>query len=184
MVAMISWMICAWVVYKVEMDSCDNGFICETGNMALFETWHAGREVNVLKSRDQYFIVPARSARLWNDLSESEQIEAAKLISPCRENFEDIGATRVVLCEDGLHFHIRIFSKTSRYDIIASPPHARPLISGGDDYLENHIIAYIDRAKSTDMAISFLMMSGVELIRPHLQNLLERKGRLRLLTTD
>ena len=172
------------MICEVQKDSSDNGFISGIDNSASFETWHVGKEVKVVKSRDQYYIVPIRHARLWNDLGESEQIEAAKLISPCRENFEDIEATQVVFCEAGPHFHIRISSKPPRHNIITRPPHERSLISGGDDYLENHLVAYIDRAQSVDMAISFLMMSGVEFIRPHLQNLLERKGRLRLLTTD
>jgi superfamily II DNA or RNA helicase/diadenosine tetraphosphate (Ap4A) HIT family hydrolase/HKD family nuclease len=65
-----------------------------------------------------------------------------------------------------------------------SPPHNRPLITGGDDALILHLLPYIDRAVSVDVAISFVKESGVRLLRPHLQDLLDRGGMLRLITGD
>lgn len=64
------------------------------------------------------------------------------------------------------------------------PPHDRSLIAGGDDALILHLLPYIDRAVSVDAAISFVMESGVRLLRPHLQELLDRGGMLRLIAGD
>lgn len=63
-------------------------------------------------------------------------------------------------------------------------PHDRPLISGGEDTLHAHLRPWIDQAQTVDLTVSFLMVSGVRLILPHLQDLLARGGRLRLLTGD
>lgn len=65
-----------------------------------------------------------------------------------------------------------------------SPPHDRSLIAGGDDALILHLLPYIDHAASVDIAISFVMESGVRLLRPHLQDLLDRGGMLRLIAGD
>ncbi len=63
-------------------------------------------------------------------------------------------------------------------------PHQRSLIAGGEDALLHHLIPHIDRAHRVDAAISFVMNSGVDLLRPHLQDLLNREGALRLITGD
>ena len=42
----------------------------------------------------------------------------------------------------------------------------------------------IDRARAVDLSVSFLMTSGVRLVLPHLRDLLDRGGELRLLTGD
>jgi superfamily II DNA or RNA helicase/HKD family nuclease len=63
-------------------------------------------------------------------------------------------------------------------------PHDRPLISGGADALHAHLRPLIDRARAVDLSVSFLMTSGVRLVLPHLRDLLERGGQLRLLTGD
>jgi HKD family nuclease len=59
-----------------------------------------------------------------------------------------------------------------------------PLISGGEDALHAHLRPLIDRAQAVDLSVSFLMASGVRLVLPHLRDLLDRGGQLRLLTGD
>lgn len=68
--------------------------------------------------------------------------------------------------------------------LLGATPHRRALIAGGEDGLLQHLTPYIDRASRVDAAVSFVMGSGVELIQPHLQDLLDRGGAVRLLTGD
>ena len=60
-----------------------------------------------------------------------------------------------------------------------SAPHARALIAGGEDALIRHLTPHIDEADRVDIAVSFVMGSGVRLLRPHLQDLLDRGAFLR-----
>jgi superfamily II DNA or RNA helicase/diadenosine tetraphosphate (Ap4A) HIT family hydrolase len=61
-------------------------------------------------------------------------------------------------------------------------PHERSLITGGDDPLFPHLCAHLAIAKAADIAVAFLLESGMRLLLPHLQDLVERGGRLRFLT--
>ena len=63
-------------------------------------------------------------------------------------------------------------------------PHNRALIAGGEDALYHHLLPHIDGSIAVDAAISFVLESGIRLLRPHLQELLDRGGRLRFLTGD
>jgi superfamily II DNA or RNA helicase/diadenosine tetraphosphate (Ap4A) HIT family hydrolase len=68
---------------------------------------------------------------------------------------------------------------------IGEPPHERALVSGGtDDPLLPHLVAHLDRATAVDIAVAFTLTSGVSLLEPHLRDVLERGGRVRLLTGD
>ncbi len=64
------------------------------------------------------------------------------------------------------------------------PPHREPLIRGENDPLLPHLLAHLDRADRADLVVSFVLRSGVELLYPHFRELLDRNGRLRLLTSD
>ena len=73
----------------------------------------------------------------------------------------------------------------------ASPPdaesstqslHTRALITGGDDPLLPHFRAHLALARSADLAVAFVLESGVQLLGEHFRDLLERKGRLRIVT--
>lgn len=66
----------------------------------------------------------------------------------------------------------------------ASTPHARALISGGEDPLLAHLVPHIDQAHHVDVAVAFILESGARLLQPHLQDLLDRGGRLRLVAGD
>lgn len=67
---------------------------------------------------------------------------------------------------------------------LASTPHSRALIAGFEDGLIRHLLSHIDEAEAVDIAVSFVMESGIRLLRPHLQELLDKGGRLRFLTGD
>jgi superfamily II DNA or RNA helicase len=62
--------------------------------------------------------------------------------------------------------------------------HDRALIRGDDDPLLAHLAACVPHAQSIDIAVAFVMDSGVQRLRPYFEELLQRGGRLRLLTGD
>lgn len=53
-----------------------------------------------------------------------------------------------------------------------------------DDHLIQELHRHLDRAQSVDIAVSFVLVSGIELLEERLIDLLERNGRLRLITGD
>lgn len=64
-------------------------------------------------------------------------------------------------------------------------PHQRPLIRGGDvDPLLEHLRGHLDGARNVDIAVAFAMASGVDLLREHLRDVLDRGGRVRIVTGD
>lgn len=65
-----------------------------------------------------------------------------------------------------------------------STPHTRALITGGEDPLLAHLVPHIDQAHHVDVAVAFILGSGARLLQPHLQDLLDRGGRLRLVAGD
>ena len=70
------------------------------------------------------------------------------------------------------------------YRALAGWPHERALIAGGEDELLPHMLAHIDASSAVDFAVAFVLRSGIELIKEHLRDLLNRGGRLRFLTGD
>ena len=58
------------------------------------------------------------------------------------------------------------------------------LVAGGEDPLLPHLLLEIDRAQSADIAVAFVLRSGVDRLFDPLQDLLHREGRIRLLTGD
>lgn len=64
-------------------------------------------------------------------------------------------------------------------------PHACRLVSGGtEDPLLPHLVNLLDQASAVDIAVAFTMQSGVSLILPYLRDVLDRGGRIRILTGD
>ncbi len=58
------------------------------------------------------------------------------------------------------------------------------LICGGNDPLLPHLLAHLDSCERVDMAVAFILESGVDLIEEHLKDLLDRGSHIRLLTGD
>ena len=59
------------------------------------------------------------------------------------------------------------------------------LVAGGaDDPLLPHLLSHLDRATGVDIAVAFALESGVALLEEHLRDVLDRGGRVRLLTGD
>ena len=68
---------------------------------------------------------------------------------------------------------------------VPDTPRRRALVSGGeDDPLLPHLLANIDESEGVDLAVAFVLMSGVRRLESRLRDLLARGGRVRLLTGD
>jgi superfamily II DNA or RNA helicase/diadenosine tetraphosphate (Ap4A) HIT family hydrolase len=63
-------------------------------------------------------------------------------------------------------------------------PHRNAIICGAEDPFLPHLRTSLDMAKSADLAVAFVLESGVRGIFEHLRDLLSRGGRLRLVTGD
>jgi superfamily II DNA or RNA helicase/diadenosine tetraphosphate (Ap4A) HIT family hydrolase len=60
-------------------------------------------------------------------------------------------------------------------------PHARALIAGGTgDPLLPHLVAHLEYAVELDIAVAFVQPSGLDLIETHVQTVLDRGGRVRI----
>ena len=68
--------------------------------------------------------------------------------------------------------------------LVRDAPHDRGLIVGGADPLLPHVEAHLARASRADLAVAFVLRSGIELLAAHFAEFLARGGRLRLLTGD
>lgn len=90
------------------------------------------------------------------------------------------GGVRHVIPERGNYMRSPMVRRTQA-DVT---PHDRALIAGGDDALLPHLIPHIQEAKAIDVAVAFALDSGVRLVHPHLQEFLERGGRLRFVAGD
>lgn len=58
------------------------------------------------------------------------------------------------------------------------------LSTGRDDPLLPHLIRHLDEATDVDLAVAFILESGVDLLGPHLADLLDRGGSVRVVTGD
>ncbi len=142
-------------------------------------------QVILIRYSAGFVLAPRRHVKRWRDLSEKEQTALIARITAAQKLLETGEALAPVsLVETEPHFHLRIEAPAVTATLIPDAPHENPLISGGEDALQAHLRPLIDRAQSVDLAVSFLMTSGAQLVLPHLRNLLERGGRLRLLTGD
>ncbi len=67
---------------------------------------------------------------------------------------------------------------------VSTLPHTESLIRGEDDPLLPHLLTHLDEAERADVAVAFVLESGVNRIEQQLSDLLDRGGRVRLLTGD
>jgi hypothetical protein len=75
-------------------------------------------------------------------------------------------------------------ARTEAIAILPGLPHQQALIRGGDAPLLPYLMASLDRTRDADLAVAFVLQSGVRDIFEHLRDLLGRGGRLRLVTGD
>ncbi|MDX6752331.1 DUF3427 domain-containing protein [Geminicoccaceae bacterium 1502E] len=67
----------------------------------------------------------------------------------------------------------------------AAPSHApATLITGGVDHLFDTLIKHIDGSRDVDLAVAFALESGVAMLEPYLEDLLDRGGALRIVVGD
>jgi superfamily II DNA or RNA helicase/HKD family nuclease len=141
----------------------------------------------LLRGGEALALAPRRHVARWRDLDPAERAALAERIGPAQARAE-VGAqpAGVWLDETADHVCLRIGAApaTAAADDHGDAPHGRSLIAGADDALLAHLAPHIDRASAVDAAVAFVLRSGAALLMPHLQDLLDRGGRLRLLTGD
>jgi len=62
--------------------------------------------------------------------------------------------------------------------------HSTLITGGNDDPLLPELKHHLAASKAADFAVAFTLRSGLELIHPHMQDLLDREGSLRIVTGD
>ncbi|MFT7183563.1 MAG: HKD family nuclease [Planctomycetota bacterium] len=90
------------------------------------------------------------------------------------------GPAGFTFVETGAHLHLEIGARPACADLVGG----LLLIAGPEDALLAHLGAHLDQATKIDAAIAFAMPSGVNLIFAHMQEVLDRGGRLPLLVGD
>ena len=156
--------------------------LCDAAASAIVE---CDAQVILIRLGAGLALAPRRHVARWRELSARDQATLASRIGPAQALLETVDAkARVTLIETGGHVHFRLDPPVAAPGHLPGMPHDRPLISGGEDALHAHLRPLIDQARAVDLSVSFLMASGVRLVLPHLRELLERGGQLRLLTGD
>ena len=117
-------------------------------------------------------IVVRRHAPDWWALTPLERQAVLDLLDQLRD--ENEGPLQVQFASGGEHARVDVSFTTDR--LHDSP--ARPLLPALADLIDS---GEIHRA---DLVVSFVMVSGLRLLQPHLDAVLDRGGRVRLLTTD
>lgn len=134
----------------------------------------AGQRASRITFEGRSVISPGRHVNSWTDLQAQEQLEILSIVSTVfQENAPEVSATII----NG-HYALEIGSHTgSRKD-------PARLIGGGEDHLLPFLTKQLDASTEVDLAIAFALESGVNLIFPWLEDLLERGGSLRLVVGD
>ena len=142
-----------------------------------------------------YFEATAQEqAELWRGVEEVKaELDAS--LSPDGFNVGfNVGAAAG---QTVMHLHVHVIPRRSgdvddprggvrhvipgKGNYLAGPRLARGL----EDPLARHLFADLDEARHADVAVAFILRSGLEAIRPRLEALLEREGsRVRILTGD
>jgi superfamily II DNA or RNA helicase/HKD family nuclease len=133
----------------------------------------------MLRDGGAIVLTPRAHIATWRALDAGARAALAEAICAAQDRIG--GAPAVAFDETGPHLRIRIGAAPA---IPAKPADHATLIAGPDDALLRHLRPHIDAARSVDAAIAFAMRSGVDLLFAHLEELLERDGKLRLLVGD
>ncbi|MCA8941850.1 MAG: DEAD/DEAH box helicase family protein, partial [Planctomycetes bacterium] len=67
---------------------------------------------------------------------------------------------------------------------VAGAPHSGALIRGEDDELLGHLASCFPEAVQVDVAVAFVLDRGMSLLRPYLEDVLDRGDRVRWITGD
>ena len=131
---------------------------------------------------DEAFVVPVlghgwsivvrRHAPDWWALTAAERQTILALLDHLRDQHE--GPLRVQFASGGQHAHLEVALTTDR---LHDGP-ARPLLPALADLIDT------GRIEAADLVVAFVMVSGLRLLQPQLDAVLDRGGRVRLLTTD
>jgi superfamily II DNA or RNA helicase/diadenosine tetraphosphate (Ap4A) HIT family hydrolase/HKD family nuclease len=96
------------------------------------------------------------------------------------------GGIRHVIPSKG-NYRKRGADKSAPWESVSLPPISsckNSLVCGGDDPLLPHLLSHMDSCVRADLAVAFILESGMDLLEEHLQDVLDRGGRIRLLTGD
>lgn len=121
-----------------------------------------------------WFIVVARHAPDWWALTDEERQAVLGVLDRLHADSET--ALRVQFASGGRdeHAHLEVSPANDR---LRDGP-ARPLMPALADLIAS------DQIDVADLVVAFVMVSGLRLLQPHLDAVLDRGGRIRLLTTD
>lgn len=117
-------------------------------------------------------IVVRRHAPDWWALTAAERQAVMDLLDQLRDEHE--GPLRVQFASGSEHAHLEVALTTDR---LHDGP-ARPLLPALADLIDTGAI------EAADLVVAFVMVSGLRLLQPQLDAVLDRGGRVRLLTTD
>lgn len=157
-------------------------------------------------------VVPRRHFESWFEAKSEELMDAAELVAVARTLIEashkpdgynvgvNIGAAAGQTVSHA-HLHVipryagdvanpvggvrTVIPDKANYLVAVPPDHPRALVTGSlEDPLLPQLVESLDRATTVDIVAAFVLQSGVNLIREHLVDVLDRGGRVRVLTGD
>lgn len=119
-------------------------------------------------------IIPGRHVPSWNDLTEPEKVEMINIMRSA------LGTGSMNISEETSegHFYLKLGGEKQ------AAPRSNKLVCGSNNYLIDHLIKEIELSSAIDIAVAFAMPSGINLLMPHLEDLLERGGKLRIVIGD
>jgi superfamily II DNA or RNA helicase/HKD family nuclease/diadenosine tetraphosphate (Ap4A) HIT family hydrolase len=157
-------------------------------------------------------IIPRRHIASWFEATPDEQHALTTLIDVVRQAIErdyrpdgynvgmNVGAAAGQTVP---HLHLHVMPRYTgdvldprggvrfviphKANYLATPshqgaPHNQAVVRGASDPLLPHLVSHLDHAKRVDIAVSFIMESGVRLIEEHLRDVIARGGTVRVLT--
>lgn len=133
----------------------------------------SGERGDVTASHRIILSAPRHVAR-WNDLTAPEQALLLAKVS------EALTMGPAVLRAHSMrgHFVLEIVDENE----VTAPP--ATLITGGADHLFDTLVHHINGSRAVDLAVAFALESGVAMLEPYLEDLLDRGGVLRIVVGD